>query len=237
MKTMLRKVCLPLVVFTVLFLGICIVNPIHQAPTFEAPVSYEVFKEGPRGFVLVDEPVVPTVTVTAPTTQSPGMTIFYNILSTFAVAIGAALTALVMAVLTLLAKKFGIQLTQVEQDTVTGVMDTSVHKAEAWAAAHAAIPSSNDKLNFAIQTARSLLSSDLAKKYTNEQLAHYAEESVYKAFNQTAPVASTSSTTSVTTETTVPTVAPALPIDAIVALIQAEISKVKPTVSTTVPTK
>lgn len=232
MKTILGKAALPWIVFGMLFVGACIVNPpVHQAPTIETK-SYEVFKETPRGFILVDEPVV-APPVTAPTTQSPGMAILYNILSAFAVAIGAALTALVMAVLTLLAKKFGIQLTQAEQDTVTGVMDTSVHKAEAWAAAHAATPTANEKLNFAIQTARSLLSSDLAKKYTNEQLSHYAEESVYKAFNQTAPVASTSSTTSVTTETTVPTVAPALPIDAIVALIQAEIAKVK----TVTPTK
>lgn len=235
MKTILGKAFLPLVVFGVLFAGACIVNPpVHQAPTIEAEskMSYEVFKETPRGFVLVDEPVVTTpttVTVTAPVTQSPAMAILYNILSAFAVAIGAALTALVMAVLTLLAKKFGIQLTQAEQDAVTGVMDTSVHKSEAWAAAHAATPTPNEKLNFAIQTARSLLSSDLAKKYTNEQLAHYAEESVYKAFNQTAP--STVPLTPIVGTTDTPNVTSALPIDAIVALIQAEISKVKPVVT------
>lgn len=146
----------------------------------------------PLLFVLTacaaDAEIVDITKTTTVTTQSAWQYIASNILSILAVPITVITAALANCVLVAIAKKFNISINSEQHDMVSKLAGTAVTKAEAWADAHKDSPSSNDKLNYAVQALRTVAGSDIAKKYTNEQLAHYVEEAVYKTFNQPIPI-------------------------------------------------
>ncbi len=137
------------------------------------------------GFIRTDTPVTPPVV--APVTQSVWSFLLSNIITILAVPIATGLSALAAALLATILKKFNIQINTAQQAAITDAATTGIHSAEAWAANKATTPSANDKLNFAIQATKSLLSTDVAKGVTDVTIAHYIEEAVYKTFNMVDP--------------------------------------------------
>lgn len=130
-----------------------------------------------------DAPIVPAPHIT----QSPVLYVVTNILAILAVPIAAGIGALVHIILSLVIKKYNLQISQQNQELITDASHTAVMRAEAWSENQKDKPSSSDKLNMAVQTVRSVLGSPIAKDFTDHQLSHFVEEAVYKLFNQSVP--------------------------------------------------
>lgn len=121
-------------------------------------------------------------------TQPTWSYIVSNVMVILDPVIKVALTTLASCVLVVVAKHFNMQISATQQDMVRNAAATAVAKAEVWADAHAATPSSNDKLNYAVNAVKVVAGSDVVKGYTNDQLSHYVEEAVLKAFGQPDPI-------------------------------------------------
>lgn len=146
-----------------------------------APLTWQ----SPRAIMIDATPAAPAET-SAPK-QSAWSYILSNVVTILAAPIATIIAALVSILLTMLAKKFNIQIKQDQHDLITSYATTGVMRAEAWAASKKDKPSNSDKLNFAVGAIRDLMATDMGKTFTNDQLAHYAEHAVYKAFNQPDP--------------------------------------------------
>lgn len=113
--------------------------------------------------------------------------IMVNVLSVLIPILGVALVTLVLSILTAVAKKYHLEVSDSVTAVVKGAVETAVHKAEAWADSQKDTPSSSQKLNMAVGAARQLLNSDIGKNLTDNVLSHYVEEAVKKVFNSEAP--------------------------------------------------
>jgi len=173
-------------------------SDLHYSPTAKAMFVEDVPAAAPQ--------VKTSTTTTTSTTQSAVLYILTNALSVLAVPIATILTALISILLVTIAKHFNIKISQAEHDLVTDYSNTAIMRAEAWAANRKDVPSGNDKLNFAVGAMRDLMNTSMGKTFTNEQLAHYAEQAVYKTFNQPLPGVTTTTETpdAKTTTTTTP---------------------------------
>lgn len=169
-------------------------NDIDNTPVIETVQLSDLhYTPSAKAMYIDDVPVAAapqvktSTTTTTSTTQSAVLYILTNALSVLAVPIATILTTLVSVLLITIAKKFNLQISQQEHDLITGYANTGITRAEAWADSKVNTPSSNDKLNFAVGAMRDLMNTSMGKTFTNEQLAHYAEEAVYKTFNQVDP--------------------------------------------------
>ncbi len=97
------------------------------------------------------------------------------------------IAALVANLVLVITQHFNIQVSSGEVSILQNAATAAVSKAEAWADAHKDAPSSNAKLNYAIQAMRAIADQPTVKQYTNDELAHYVEEAVYKLFKQPDP--------------------------------------------------
>lgn len=139
-----------------------------------------------------------TAVTTTVSTQSTWSYIVANVFEVIDPILKAALMTLASCVLVVVAKHFNIQVTAAQQQIVANAAQIGVAKAEAWADAHKDTPSSNAKLNYAVNAVKTIAGTDIVKNYTNDQLSHYVEHAVYTLFNQTDP--NTVTTTTVVTE-------------------------------------
>lgn len=142
--------------------------------------------------------VTTSVVVPTPVTESVWTYILANVLDVFQTVVKTLILTMVLATLTVVAKHFNLTVTAKQQEIVTNAVNTAVTSTEAWATAHKDVPSSNDKLNYAINAARVIAGTDIAKNYTSTQLSHMVEEAVYHLFGQTDPNDPVTETTVVT---------------------------------------
>lgn len=153
-------------------------NNVRRAPVIESVETPSVWQLERKGFIRTADEVVQPIGEK----QSVVRYIWTNVLDVGVPIVATGLTALVFGILGAVLKKFNIQISQETHKHLEDVAETAVHRVEAWAKNQASTPSTNDKLNFGVQTLHSLLDNPIAKQYTQEELAHYIEEAVKKHF-------------------------------------------------------
>jgi hypothetical protein len=160
----------------------------RSVPVIETVQPIQRYELADRGQIIrIADPVVPVATTEAPATQSILMAWVTNVLTVLAVPLAALVSALLLQIVALVAKKYHLQVSDQVQQHLYDTAETAVHKAEAWAASKKDVPTSSEKMNFALKSFRNIAELPAVKKYTDEQLSHYVEEAVFHLFNKDAP--------------------------------------------------
>lgn len=102
--------------------------------------------------------------------------------------VGTVLTILIVNGISLLTKKWGIELGEATKTVIENAAHKAVLLAEAKCDKMANKPTSNEKQNMAIEILKTFLHSDIITKYTDERLKPFIDAKVKELFNMSPVV-------------------------------------------------